>query len=369
MRQKIKVCLISLNSYPLFVKNSTGYFGGAEVQMSLIAKTLAKDGQFEVNLLVGDYGQKKVVHKNKVTLIKSLRKKYFFWMHWWELVNFLLTLKNINADVYIERTMNPKLGVVAVFCKLFKKKLIYMMAHDWDSMIDTGNYLKKLNRCVYVWGLKKADLIVAQNEMQQKQLKDNFGLNSVLVKSVVKSRKKSRRKKKHILWVGRADKWKRPEMMIKLAKKFPKEKVKMICRQGMNKDYYKIIKKMASKYPNVEFLPVVPFEKIGKYYSQAKVLINTSVAEGFPNTFLQAGLANTPVVSLLVNPDNYLEKFEAGFKANNDFNKLVNKTKQLMNKSELSLKMGENHFQYVKKNHSMENLAKLRREIIKLYSS
>ena len=67
---------MSLHGYPLFVKNSSGYFGGAELQISLIVKELIKDKRFKVSLITGDYGQPNVVKMGRLTIYKCFRKKW-----------------------------------------------------------------------------------------------------------------------------------------------------------------------------------------------------------------------------------------------------------------------------------------------------
>src|SRR3972149_1097638 len=105
MNRQLKVCFISLNSYPLFIKNHPGYFGGAELQMSLIAKKLAQNKRFKINVVVSDYGQKSAVKTSQLILYRAFRKDKPFP---WEAINFFWLLRKINADVYIERTLNPK---------------------------------------------------------------------------------------------------------------------------------------------------------------------------------------------------------------------------------------------------------------------
>jgi hypothetical protein len=50
--------------------------------------------------------------------------------------------------------------------------------------------------------------------------------------------------------------------------------------------------------------------------------VNTSEWEGWPNSFIQAGLGRTALLSLDVNPDGIFEKFGLGFFAAGDMEKL-----------------------------------------------
>ncbi len=329
----IKVCFISLRSYSLFNQRSEAYFGGAEVQVSLLAKELAKDKHFQVSLITGDYGQPPVINQDKLTLYKT------------RLFDFLKILKTIDADIYVERTVNPKVRLVGWWCRLFKKKFVYMIAHNWDTRYS---------------GLKLADLIIAQHSQQNLALKKNLNLNSLIMLPMVNLETNNKSaKRKFILWVGRADNWKKPLDFIDLARRFQKEKFVMICRSGKNKILFNRVKTEASFLTNLKFLPAVAPEKIVGFFNQAKVLINTSIAEGFPNTFLQAGATKTPVLSYWVNPDNYLKQFHCGLVGRRQFQSIFNQPAKLTI-------MGQNHFNYVKQYHSLKNLELFKQTLYKL---
>lgn len=324
----VNICLISLRSYPLFAKKSSEYFGGAEVQISLIAKELAKDSRFKVSVITGDYGQKKVISKKGLKIYKT------------NLIDFFKILKDVDADIYVERTVNPKVRLVGWWCRLFKKKFVYMVAHDWD--------------CVYP-GLKLADLIVTQHRQQSTALKKNLKLNSLVMPSIIKiAVTKKIVKRKYVLWVGRADDWKRPLDYLDLTRRYPQEKFVMICRPGK-------IKTQTDSLPNLKFFPSVPPEKILDFFRQAKVLVNTSTAEGFPNTFLQAGATKTPILSYRVNPDNYLNQYHCGLVGRRWLESIFNHPSKLKT-------MGENHYNYVKKNHSFKNINILKTAVWELLS-
>ena len=71
----VKICFISLRSFPLFARKSMEYFGGAEVQISSIAKFLAQDKKFQVSIVVGDYGQTKTVKQRETRNNFHAKKK------------------------------------------------------------------------------------------------------------------------------------------------------------------------------------------------------------------------------------------------------------------------------------------------------
>ena len=62
----------------------------------------------------------------------------------------------------------------------------------------------------------------------------------------------------------------------------------------------------------------VPKEEVTRLLQQSRMLLNTSDAEGFPNTFLQAAQLGVPIVSLHVDPERMLAEYDCGFCADGD---------------------------------------------------
>lgn len=364
MPKKIKVCFISQNAYPLFDSSSKAYFGGAEVQISLIAKNLARDNRFQVHLVVGDYGQPDRIKKDNVFIWRCFKEKAFFFT---TTLHFLKTLKEIDADFYIERTANLGVTLIYFFRKIFNKKFVYMVAHDWDCSLDLFKYIGLFNSPFYYLGLKNADVIISQTSYQKEQLSKNFNLSSVVMPSIIKvTKEQERRKKKYLLWVGRAVDWKQPKLFIKMARDFVEENFFMICQKGKNERFFKEIEREALSVPNLKLYSFISFAKISDYFKEAKVLVNTSLFEGFPNTFLQAGVSRTPILSLSVNPDGFISKYNCGFWANSSYQKLKKYLKILIRDNKLAKRMGENNFKYVRKNHSLDNIEVLKKELQKI---
>jgi glycosyltransferase involved in cell wall biosynthesis len=66
------------------------------------------------------------------------------------------------------------------------------------------------------------------------------------------------------------------------------------------------------KLPNVEYRGQVGPKEANQVIADAAILLSTSDAEGFPNTFTQAWAAGTPVVTLTIDPDHIIQRMGFG---------------------------------------------------------
>lgn len=275
------------------------------------------------------------------------------------LVNLFISLIQINPDILIQRSSGIPTALIALYSKIFKKKFIFSIAHE-DDVIKKGKL--GIGAILYKFGLKNADFIIAQSENQILELeawrKEKFN-NIKVIKSGYEISDVDYVAKKYILWVGRAIKWKRPELFLELAQKFSNEKFIMVFNKPLDLNYLSYWKKIynkAQEISNLKFIRSVPFSKIDKYFKDAKLYINTSLREGFPNTFLQALKNKTPILSLNVNPDNFLNTYRCGLNCNNDFNKLIKNLRVLLKNKTLYNDYVKNTFNYVKINHEIKNI-------------
>jgi glycosyltransferase involved in cell wall biosynthesis len=63
--------------------------------------------------------------------------------------------------------------------------------------------------------------------------------------------------------------------------------------------------------PNVRMMGPVRYRDSAALFERAKIFLNTSSIEGFPNTFLQAWIRGVPVVTFF-DPDGLVQKLPAG---------------------------------------------------------
>lgn len=356
MNKKNKITFLSLFVYPLFNKDSKVIFGGSEVQLFNLSNELIKKG-IEVSFVVGDYTNDYGVEEfNGMHIYKVFNlKKNNFLNKLIDSFRLFFYLYKINSDIYVVRAAGPEVGIAGFYCKLFRKNFVYMTAHEIDC---SGEYRKRdkfLGR-IYEYGLKKAMLVIAQNKEQQLLLKKTYNIEAPILKSGYEIPAINLQDKRDfILWVARLDTWKQPEKFIELAKFFPKEKFVMIAPVADNKKYADKIKQEAIKY-GINFISGVPFHKIDDYFKNAKLFVNTSKYEGFPNTFIQAAMHAKPILSLLVNPDGIF-KNNVGFCANNSFKELVEKLNVLLTDTNIYAKFSEGAYAYVKNNNDIKETA------------
>ncbi len=359
----MKVCFIAPKAYPIFNSKIKSTFGGAEVQLSLLAKELAKDKKLDVNFMVADYRQKDIENYSGVKVWKSLNFKTSKIK---QTKDFFKIFKKINADIYIQRTLTPQSGLIALYCKLKRKKFIYMVAHDRETDGTHEVYSNIFKNFLAKLTFKLTYKIIVQNGYQKNNILNNFNRNSFLLNSSYKIDKEKNTKKYYILWIGRSEDWKRPKLFLKLTKEFPNEKFVMICPSATNNSALsKKIKLKAKKIKNMEFHEFIPFDKINDYFLNAKIFVNTSTQEGFPNTFIQSAKNKTPIISLNVNPNNILNKYDIGFYCNDNFKKMKDNLNKLLKDKKLYKKMQDNAYKYVKENHNIKVNAKKFKKIIK----
>lgn len=129
----------------------------------------------------------------------------------------------------------------------------------------------------------------------------------------------------------------------------------MICQEAFGQSGYEDLLREAKEIANLEFLPRVGFHQIDAYFQRAKVFVNTSDSEGFPNTFIQAGKWRTPILSLNVNPDGFLDRYRCGKCAKGDWDQFVGMLTELA-EPEAQKDYGQNARRYVEEHHDIKTI-------------
>jgi glycosyltransferase involved in cell wall biosynthesis len=172
-------------------------------------------------------------------------------------------------------------------------------------------------------GIRRADVRYAITDYQVGCFQ-RMGLACTLYRPLIMPRKAPLAGEKDIdfLWIARCQPIKRPHIFLDLAEALPEARCVMIA-PNENAELWKSVSQRAAGLRNVQFLERVPYQEAQGWYDRAQVFVNTSTWEGFANAFIQAGQGEAAILSLAVNTDNLLTKFDAGLCAGDDVRQLI----------------------------------------------
>lgn len=352
------ICFVSLGSYPLLAGKNMGFVGGAEKRLARLAKEIVKQG-FEVSFITYGDGGEPIEYIDNIRVIKVYKRDDAPHLSLptkaWHVWNALI---KANADIYLESPGLP--GIVSLFCWLRRRKSMLSIASELDVM--KGRTLPKNKfylTLAHRLNLKLANGVIAQTESQRKMLSENFGRQSIIIKNPLPLADKETPNKHSpplTLWVATVRPGKGAEHFLELAKAIPEAKLQMIGGASLGEErYFTSVQEAAHHIPNLDFLGFIPRERIGAYFAKAGIFVDTSIAAGFPNTFLEAWAAYTPVVSLNVDPDEIICRYKLGFHSRK-FDQMVKDVKTLLNNKELRDEMGRKGRRYVEQEHDIEKI-------------
>ena len=312
-----KVCIVGLDSYGMLSGEGLKYVGGEAVQHVLLARAWRELGH-DVSILVYDEGPQMRPNIDGITVVPAYPRNgglpglRFFHPRASGLV---AAMHAVDADVYYQSPAGANTGITAWFCRMTGKQFIFRVASDSDCEKEHGRIRFGRDRMLYDFGLKRADVIASQTEFQAQLLRENHGLPSTVINMMVEPPHRSAApaaKDIDVLWVSNLRALKRPELALELARQLPDMKFTLAGGpMPGGQTYFDDVAAAAARLPNVTMLGAVKYQDTGALFDRAKVFLNTSSIEGFPNTFLQAWIRAVPVVSFF-DPDGMVSRLQLG---------------------------------------------------------
>lgn len=290
--------------------------GGAELQQIMIAGGL-RDRGHDVQFITGDFDQAGIEKINGFSVYKgasgkrSLPVLRFVYPG---LYQFFQALRRTGADVYYSRGASYLPGIMSLYVKSRPRAYVFAGAHDTDFIPSEMKLSRTRDRLLYRYGLPRASRIIVQTEHQKKLLRHHFGKEGEVIPNFFDQgiRPIPRRRRKVILWVSELREWKRPLQFVRLARHFPDETFIMIGGASPHcPELSEQVRQTAAGLSNLRYLGFQPLDKTEEWFDACKVFVNTSVHEGFPNTFLQAWRRGIPVISY-VDPDDCVRRNSLG---------------------------------------------------------
>jgi glycosyltransferase involved in cell wall biosynthesis len=314
----MNICFLGFESLPVLAPEYNRHrIGGEQVQHTLLARALARRGH-RVSMVVYDYGQKDGACWDGVTTWKSYREHdglpllrfvHPRWTGMWS------ALRRADADIYYTSCAGMHVGLLALFCKRTGRNFVFRAAHDSDCQADALLVKYWRDRKLYEYGLRRAGGILTQSRRQQRALFNNYGLHSRVAEMLVDPSEGECERDIDVLWVNNLRDFKRPDLCLALAKRLPRFTFHMIgAEQPGAAALYRQIAREAATVPNLVFHGHVPYHEVGRRYSRARVFVNTSDTEGFPNSYLQAWVRGAPVVAFF-DPDSVIHRERLGVAA------------------------------------------------------
>src|SRR3954462_1790374 len=162
--RKAHICFVAPYAWPVLSRDpNIQVVGGAEVQQCVLARLLADNG-YRVSMISFDYGQPSPTLVDGVTVYKSFRPDagvpVLRFVHP-RLTTMWKVLREVDADVYYQRSSAMWTGVIAEFCRRNGKRSIYAGASDRDFEIGQEQIVHTRDKWLYRRGLGRVDRIVA----------------------------------------------------------------------------------------------------------------------------------------------------------------------------------------------------------------
>jgi glycosyltransferase involved in cell wall biosynthesis len=308
-----RVCLLNYHAWGVLADaGGRGvHIGGEEVQHALLARHLAACG-WHVTSVVGDFGQQALEQVDGV----AVRKTYapgdgvpglrFFAPR---LPAVWRALAAAGADTYYTSCAGPMAGVLAAFCRRHRRRFVFRIASDADCTPSTLMLGNVRDRLLYRHGLRRADVVLVQTARQASLLERHYGVQArqagmfcALPASVAPFAARAA----DLLWLANLRAMKRPEWFVDIARQVPRLRCQMAGAAHPDEAaLYRRVAEAAAGLPNLQFHGQVRLGATGALFANARLFINTSAFEGFPNTYWQAWAHGVPVLATF-DPDGLI---------------------------------------------------------------
>ncbi len=306
----MKFLFLSSYAHLVLDRKADRVSGGAELQVALLARELVRRGH-EVVIIGGDEGQ-----ADSVADGVSLRNGGKFQTG--GLADALRALPRImgilreeHPDYVAVLGWTTWLTILGWFRRVLNYRVVFICGLDTEV---NGEFRREnpVRGAIFERGVRSADLRMAMTE-HQADLFVAAGMHCGMYRNLILPRAEppTAEKTVDLLWVARCQRIKRPHLFLDLAERMPAARCEMVCvREDI--ELWESVAERAKSISNVNFIERVPYHEAQAHYDAAKIFVNTSTYEGWPNSFIQSGLGSTALASLDVNSDELFGRFGLG---------------------------------------------------------
>jgi glycosyltransferase involved in cell wall biosynthesis len=367
------------NDVAIYLPGTAGFYnrslrrtGGAERQMTLLARALSEDDH-RVAQIVYPVADRIPLTDSRLTLVERREHQIGhqpFLGAVRESIETWRALSRADARVIVVRKRSAALGVAALFCRLRRRRLIFSSANDYEFKNDFPD--GRPRRALYTLGVRLADAVVVQSEEQlmlarrtHPRLRRLVHIPSFAEDAPAPSPEQRRRRA--FLWIGRVVDYKQPLRYLELASAFPDACFLMIPVFDVSEPDSSLLPKVRvapSEIPNLRVLDPLTHAETLDLIGSSVALVNTSRLEGMPNVFLEAWARGVPVLTLEVDPDGVIERHGLGIAAKGSWERFLAGAHQFWEGQAERDQLAPRTRAYVKNVHSYDVVGRRWKELI-----
>jgi glycosyltransferase involved in cell wall biosynthesis len=353
------------------IVNPFQHGGGAEFQISLLTAALQQENRFDVWYLThhvapqikpDGYQVVRIGDGNRVPRLGYVT----------DFIPLYRALRTLKPHVIYQRVAGGYTGICAFYARQHHRttRMIWHVAHTTDvtrEHLDPGrNFLRpRFEKCSVEYGIRRTDRIVVQTHDQGRLLAANYGRQADAVIPnfhPVATEQPDKSGPLTVVWIANLKLWKRPDVFVRLARSLADLSGVRFLMLGEppagDTKWSSQLMQSIQATPNLEFLGHQSAASVNQFLARASIFVNTSVHEGFPNTFVQAWLRDAVVVSLSVNPDQVLNSQGVGIHAATEEG-LEKAVRRLLIDPAARADYAKRGRAYAQSTHSVRNIGKL----------
>ncbi|MDD3662589.1 MAG: glycosyltransferase family 4 protein [Candidatus Pacebacteria bacterium] len=350
--------------------------GGVELQTHYIGHILAEAGWHVHFLSPSNMSNKGCEEIAQNTWLWRYPQKSFSFQY--KSKYFENIIRQICPSVFYQRGRSQlqEKGIILKYALKNDIPFVFALSSDADLNLffntnailrNTNSYWKKFLIAPYLIFydlkyrnlLKKAPYLVVQHENQLLLAKSTLNREAIILRTLHPELKCDAVKDQEtrVIWISNYRPWKRSELFFDLAKALKRLECRFEFVYGKTSDEYlkNIISDVNNCSGNLDIFGELASREAEKYIEQSSILVNTSLPyEGFPNTFVQAWLRETPTVSFEVDPGNVISREKIGY-VSRDFKQFVSDVEYLIINNNIRKEMGKRARQYAEKVHGLNS--------------
>jgi len=335
--------------------------GGAEKQVVMLARALARDG-YRVAIVVSGTAEDLPAEVGGVTISvrrppehgRGLAGKVIETFRIWR------SLAKLPSRFIVVRGATVDLGIIGVYARLARRRLVFASA----NVSDFQHHRIERNRLyllLYTLGVLLSRLIVVQTEEQAELCRTVFRRRVSVIRNISQPAPTQDEVPVAFLWVGRLVAYKRPLEYIALARALPEARFWMvgvpIPHVAGDQMVIEAVLAEARSVPNLELLTPQPHVELQRLMARAVALVNTAAFEGMSNVLLEGWSMGVPALVLSHDPDRVLTRHGLGAFAAGEADRLVESARELWRTRHDRVYLSQRCRTYIATQHAPEIIA------------